>query len=120
MAFNSRCNSIQSNQDARIQNLDSWAYRFIEEIAAPSIEQAKSLTSLDRETARIDALVEKKNRFIELLKEKRRALITHAVTRGLEPQRQYEGFRHWGGWAGAGALGGERLKRLNIQCQNGV
>ncbi|MGJ8110870.1 restriction endonuclease subunit S, partial [Klebsiella pneumoniae] len=47
-------------------------------------EQAKILTSLDRETARIDALIEKKTRFIELLKEKRQALITHAVTKGLD------------------------------------
>ncbi|HFQ9019326.1 restriction endonuclease subunit S [Pseudomonas aeruginosa] len=40
---------------------------------------------LDRETARIDALVAKKTRFIELLREKRQALITHAVTKGLDP-----------------------------------
>ena len=40
---------------------------------------------LDRETARIDALIAKKTRFIELLKEKRQALITHAVTKGLDP-----------------------------------
>ena len=32
---------------------------------------------------RIDALITKKTRFIELLKEKRQALITHAVTKGL-------------------------------------
>lgn len=48
-------------------------------------EQDAILATLDRETARIDALVEKKNRFIELLKEKRQALITHAVTKGLDP-----------------------------------
>ncbi len=35
--------------------------------------------------ARIDALVAKKTRFIELLREKRQALITHAVTKGLDP-----------------------------------
>ncbi|MEN9474841.1 MAG: hypothetical protein RIS48_1561, partial [Pseudomonadota bacterium] len=40
---------------------------------------------LDRETARIDALVAKKTRFIELLREKRQALITQAVTKGLDP-----------------------------------
>lgn len=40
---------------------------------------------LDRETARIDALIEKKKRQIELLKEKRQALISHAVTKGLNP-----------------------------------
>lgn len=40
---------------------------------------------LSRETARIDALIEKKTCFIELLREKRQALITHAVTKGLDP-----------------------------------
>ncbi len=39
---------------------------------------------LDRETARIDGLIEKKGRFIELLKEKRAAVITHAVTKGID------------------------------------
>ncbi|MGH9202582.1 MAG: restriction endonuclease subunit S, partial [Vicinamibacterales bacterium] len=40
---------------------------------------------LDRETARIDALVAKKERLIELLLEKRAALVTRAVTKGLDP-----------------------------------
>ena len=51
---------------------------------APAEQQAISV-HLNRETARIDALIEKKTRFIELLLEKRQALITHAVTRGLDP-----------------------------------
>ena len=41
---------------------------------------------LDRETARIDALVAAKERVLALLAEKRRALITRAVTRGLDPR----------------------------------
>ena len=40
---------------------------------------------LDRETARLDALVAEKERLLDLLAEKRRALITRAVTRGLDP-----------------------------------
>ena len=40
---------------------------------------------LDRETGRIDSLVEKKRRLIELLEEKRTALISHVVTKGLDP-----------------------------------
>ena len=40
---------------------------------------------LHRETARIDALIAAKERLLELLAEKRRALITRAVTRGLDP-----------------------------------
>ncbi len=51
----------------------------------PPDEQASIAATLDRETARIDALIQKKTRFIELLKEKRQALITHAVTKGLDP-----------------------------------
>ncbi len=52
----------------------------------PSIEEQKAIINyLDRETTRIDALITKKTRFIELLREKRQALITHAVTKGLDP-----------------------------------
>lgn len=51
----------------------------------PAAEVNKLLAHLDRETARIDALIEKKTRFIELLREKRQALITYAVTKGLDP-----------------------------------
>ena len=54
--------------------------------AWPALDEQKAVVSvLDRETARIDALIEKKTRFIELLREKRQALITHAVTKGLDP-----------------------------------
>ncbi|MBD9414088.1 restriction endonuclease subunit S [Pseudomonas sp. PDM16] len=51
----------------------------------PANEVDLLLAHLDRETVRIDALIEKKTRFIELLREKRQALITHAVTKGLDP-----------------------------------
>lgn len=47
-------------------------------------EQRAIAVFLDRETARIDALVAKKERLIELLQEKRTALISHAVTKGLD------------------------------------
>ena len=45
-------------------------------------EQSTIAAFLDRETARIDALVAKKQRLLELLQEKRTALMTRAVTRG--------------------------------------
>ena len=41
---------------------------------------------LDRETARLDALVAAKQRLLKLLAEKRRAIVTRAVTRGLDPR----------------------------------
>ena len=48
-------------------------------------EQHAIADFLDRETAKIDGLVARKERLIELLQEKRTALITRAVTRGLDP-----------------------------------
>src|SRR5690554_1092738 len=54
-------------------------------VIPPSREQAKIATFLDHETARIDALVEEQKRLVELLKEKRQAVISHAVTKGLDP-----------------------------------
>ncbi|AXB03656.1 restriction endonuclease subunit S (plasmid) [Aeromonas media] len=72
-------------EGAKMPRADWGHIGSIEVVYPDQPEQAKILTTLDRETARIDALVEKKNRFIELLKEKRQALITHAVTKGLDP-----------------------------------
>ncbi|RZP99698.1 restriction endonuclease subunit S [Vibrio vulnificus] len=48
-------------------------------------EQKAIATFLDRETQRIDSLIEEKQTFIKLLKEKRQALISHVVTKGLNP-----------------------------------
>jgi type I restriction enzyme, S subunit len=47
-------------------------------------EQAQIAHFLDRETARIDALIAEQQRLIELLKEKRQAVISHAVTKGID------------------------------------
>ena len=56
------------------------------DLAVPPPDDQRAIASfLDRETAKIDALVARKERLIELLREKRTALITRAVTRGLEP-----------------------------------
>ena len=51
----------------------------------PLPEQHQIATFLDRECGKLDALQAKQERLIELLKEKRQALISHAVTRGLDP-----------------------------------
>lgn len=52
----------------------------------PLPEQRAIAAFLDERTARIDALVARKRRLVQLLKEKRQALITRAVTRGLDPK----------------------------------
>jgi type I restriction enzyme S subunit len=49
------------------------------------IEQCAIAEFLDRETGKIDSSVEEQRRLIELLKEKRQAVISHAVTKGLNP-----------------------------------
>jgi type I restriction enzyme S subunit len=55
-------------------------------IALPSPDEQIAIAAfLDRETARIDALIGHKDRLISLLEEKRQAVISHAVTRGLDP-----------------------------------
>lgn len=55
-------------------------------IAQPPLEEQSAIAAfLDRETAKIDALVAEQEKLIELLKEKRQAVISHAVTKGLDP-----------------------------------
>ncbi|MFJ3371733.1 restriction endonuclease subunit S [Pseudomonas sp. NPDC086251] len=51
----------------------------------PEIEQYQIARFLDFETARIDSLIEEQRRLVGLLKEKRQTVISHAVTKGLDP-----------------------------------
>ena len=51
----------------------------------PKGEQLAIASFLDHETAKIDALITEHERLIELLQEKRQAVISHAVTKGLNP-----------------------------------
>lgn len=86
----------------------------------PQPEVQSAIASfLDHETAKIDALIEKQRRLIELLKEKRQAVISHAVTKGLNPNAamKYSGVdwlgevpAHW------------QIKSLRYlgNCQNGI
>jgi type I restriction enzyme S subunit len=56
------------------------------DLPLPSIEeQVQILRFLDHETAKIDTLIAKQEKLIELLKEKRQAVISHTVTKGLNP-----------------------------------
>lgn len=71
--------------NATQDNLNAEKVRNLPFVKAPLIEQQRIATQVDSEVVRIDALITKKTRFIELLKEKRQALITHAVTKGLDP-----------------------------------
>lgn len=51
----------------------------------PIEEQTQIANFLDHETAKIDTLIDKQQQLIKLLKEKRQAVISHAVTKGLNP-----------------------------------
>jgi len=56
------------------------------EVPIPSADEQRAISSfLDVETSKIDGLVSEQRRLIELLKEKRQAVISHAVTKGLNP-----------------------------------
>ena len=55
-------------------------------VVFPSTDKQKSISQfIDSETKRIDNLISEKKAFIKLLKEKRQSLITHFVTKGLDP-----------------------------------
>ncbi len=76
---------LLSNSTTGLANLNGT---LIGEILLPVssvAEQTQIARFLDHETARIDALIEKQQRLIELLKEKRQAVISQAVTKGLDP-----------------------------------
>jgi type I restriction enzyme S subunit len=73
----------ESGHGTRVLRTDLW--RRVELPVPPLDEQRAIAAFLDRETAKIDELIAKKRRLIELLAEKRTALISHAVTKGLNP-----------------------------------
>ncbi|EOY8405842.1 TPA: restriction endonuclease subunit S [Enterobacter asburiae] len=68
---------VFSITQAILRNLSIWL--------PSNDEQAKIAAFLDHETAKIDNLIEKQQQLIELIKEKRQAVISHAVTKGLNP-----------------------------------
>lgn len=84
-AYAVRLTTGSINQTSGIQNLDQDRY-FNERAAFPSPSEQKSIAAfLDHETAKIDALVAEQEKLIALLQEKRQAVISHAVTKGLNP-----------------------------------
>lgn len=74
-----------SKQSTNLASTNSTKLRNLPLPLPALAEQAEIVKSIDVETTRIDALVAKKERLIELLQEKRTALITRAVTKGLDP-----------------------------------
>ena len=70
---------------------DLWTTKYSEmkkiTLSVPPLPEQNAIASfLDHETAKIDKLIAEQQRLIELLNEKRQAVISHAVTKGLNPQ----------------------------------
>lgn len=78
--------------------LDQDTIKNILVLLPPPDERRQIVRRLRSETAEIDGLIEKKTRFIALLKEKRAAVITHAVTRGIDPDAPMKDSEQ--GWLG--------------------
>lgn len=76
---------LLSNSTIGLANLNGTMIGQILLPVPPVAEQTAIAAFLDRETAKIDELVEEQRRLIALLKEKRQAVISHAVTKGLDP-----------------------------------
>ena len=98
----------RSKQSTNLASISSTNLMELPVILPPTTEQTQIAAFLDRETAKIDGLVAEQRRLMALLKEKRQAVISHAVTRGLNPDAPMKpsGIEwlgdvpaHWGGYA---------------------
>ena len=75
----------KNSQDTGVPGL-SREYAYNKYVPVPTVnEQVAIANFLDQKTAEIDGLIADKEKFIELLQEKRQAIITEAVTKGLNP-----------------------------------
>ncbi len=64
----------------------SRAFAYAKSVPLPPNEHQTAIANyLDQKTAKIEELIKKNEKLIELLKEKRQAIISHAVTKGLDP-----------------------------------
>lgn len=75
----------KTSQDTGVPGLSREVAHSAQVPVASRSEQSRIAAYLDCETSKIDALVETQRELIALLKEKRQAVISHAVTKGLDP-----------------------------------
>ncbi|MDH5694071.1 MAG: restriction endonuclease subunit S [Gammaproteobacteria bacterium] len=80
-------NSVEANAKPAINqaSIPTGTLKLFKFLCPPINEQQQIANFLDHETAKIDTLIEKQQQLIKLLKEKRQAVISHAVTKGLNP-----------------------------------
>ncbi len=79
-SLQSTSNLIRDGQALRFNNFSQ-----VKLVLPPKSDQHKIVSFLDTETARIDNLIAKQEKLIELLEEQRKSIISHAVTKGLNP-----------------------------------
>jgi type I restriction enzyme S subunit len=85
LLFAARSELESWGQGSTFMELSKTKLEYVSLTNPPFHEQCAIAEFLDRETAKIDTLIAKKERVIELLQEKRTALITRAVIKGLDP-----------------------------------
>ena len=78
------CVAVRANGLTRV-GLGQYEIDNLELPFPPQAEQQTIAAFIDRETGKIDALIAEQQRLVELLEEKRQAVISHAVTKGLNP-----------------------------------
>lgn len=76
---------LLSSDSVAQPNLNLGSLKDLHLLLPPLSEQTTIATFLDRETTKIDTLIDKQQQLIKLLQEKRQAVISHAVTKGLNP-----------------------------------
>ncbi len=118
--YSGRVNFRSIKQTTGIQNLDSQAY-LDEPITYPPLDEQQTIARfLDFKTAQIDALIAKQKTLLDKLAEKRTALISHAVTKGLDSSAPMKdsGVAWLGKTPVHWAI--DRAKWSISSCQNGV
>lgn len=83
--YRGQVKSVCTGTSASMKNLTQEQFGNLIVGVPPKDEQKQIASFLDYETAKIDALIEKQQQLIALLGEKRQAVISHAVTKGLNP-----------------------------------
>ena len=114
-----RTQVLLSSDSVAQPNLNLGSLKDLQLLCPGFSEQQKIANFLDHETAKIDTLIDKQQQLIKLLKEKRQAVISHAVTKGLNPDAP---MRDSGvEWLGEVPEGWyvKRLRYLGA-CQNGI
>ncbi len=87
--YSARVNVRSIKQTTGIQNLDAYSY-FCERVPLPPLDEQRAIAAfLDRETARIDELIAKKERLIELLEHATKGLVRRFVLLGTSVEVEY-------------------------------